>query len=193
MSAMGIKNIDAELHVRGESQFLDDLPVPEGTLYAAVFSSPVAHGDITRLDITAAERMEGIHGTFTAEDIPGENQIGNIIPDEPYHPGRALVGDGGGGLRGTTHRHRGGRERRDCPRGNAGDNHGIPGTSRYFRPPRGPCTGATDCAPRYFLAGKPRRGLEKMPHGGGGHGGIRGPETSLSGDTGGAGLSHRKW
>nr|VFJ93998.1 MAG: Aldehyde oxidase and xanthine dehydrogenase, a/b hammerhead domain [Candidatus Kentron sp. LFY] len=90
MSAMGIKNIDAELHVRGESQFLDDLPVPEGTLYAAVFSSPVAHGDITRLDITAAERMEGIHGTFTAEDIPGENQIGNIIPDEPYHPGRAL-------------------------------------------------------------------------------------------------------
>nr|VFK20863.1 MAG: Molybdopterin-binding domain of aldehyde dehydrogenase [Candidatus Kentron sp. LFY] len=48
-----------------------------------IFSSPVAHGDITRLDITAAERTEGIHGTFTTEDIPGENQIGNIIPDEP--------------------------------------------------------------------------------------------------------------
>ena len=78
-----MRNIDAELHVRGRSQFVDDLLTPEGTLHAAVFSSPIAHGQITKLDIGPAERTEGIHAVLTAEDIPGENQIGNIIPDEP--------------------------------------------------------------------------------------------------------------
>nr|VFK34449.1 MAG: xanthine dehydrogenase large subunit [Candidatus Kentron sp. MB]VFK76760.1 MAG: xanthine dehydrogenase large subunit [Candidatus Kentron sp. MB] len=78
-----MKNVDTALHVRGESQFVDDIPVPEGTLYAAVYSSPIAHGNITKLDIAPAEQAEGVHGVFTAEDIPGQNQIGNIIPDEP--------------------------------------------------------------------------------------------------------------
>nr|VFJ99244.1 MAG: xanthine dehydrogenase large subunit [Candidatus Kentron sp. H] len=78
-----MRNIDAELHARGRTQFVDDLLAPEGTLHAAVFSSPIAHGEITKLDSSAAERMEGIHAVFTAKDIPGENQIGNIIPDEP--------------------------------------------------------------------------------------------------------------
>nr|VFK68034.1 MAG: Aldehyde oxidase and xanthine dehydrogenase, a/b hammerhead domain [Candidatus Kentron sp. UNK]VFK73314.1 MAG: Aldehyde oxidase and xanthine dehydrogenase, a/b hammerhead domain [Candidatus Kentron sp. UNK] len=78
-----MKNTDTVLHVRGESQFIDDIPAPEGMLHAAIFSSPIAHGKLTKLDVAAAEQAEGIHGVFTAEDIPGENQIGNIIPDEP--------------------------------------------------------------------------------------------------------------
>nr|VFK13426.1 MAG: xanthine dehydrogenase large subunit [Candidatus Kentron sp. LPFa] len=78
-----MKNTDTVLHVRGESQFIDDIPAPEGMLHAAIFSSPIAHGNITKLDVAAVEQAEGIHGVFTAEDIPGENQIGNIIPDEP--------------------------------------------------------------------------------------------------------------
>lgn len=78
-----MRNIDSELHVRGKSRFVDDLPVPEGTLHAAVFSSPIAHGEITQLDTNAAERMEGIHAILTAKDIPGDNQLGNTIPDEP--------------------------------------------------------------------------------------------------------------
>ena len=32
-----MRKIDIEKHVRGESQFIDDIVVPEGTLYAAVF------------------------------------------------------------------------------------------------------------------------------------------------------------
>ena len=42
-----MKNYDWIQHVRGESLFVDDLTLPEGTLYAAVFSSPIAHGRIT--------------------------------------------------------------------------------------------------------------------------------------------------
>ena len=34
-----MKNIDSYTHVRGESVYLDDIPVVNGTLYAAVFDS----------------------------------------------------------------------------------------------------------------------------------------------------------
>lgn len=77
-----MKNIDSYTHVRGESVYLDDIPVLNGTLYASVFDSPVGHGKILSLDIDAAMAMPGVVRIFTAQDIPGENQIGGIIPDE---------------------------------------------------------------------------------------------------------------
>jgi xanthine dehydrogenase large subunit len=77
-----MKNIDSYTHVRGESVYLDDIPVVNGTLYAAVFDSPVAHGKIRSLDYSEAMAMPGVAGVFTSKDIPGENQIGGIIPDE---------------------------------------------------------------------------------------------------------------
>ena len=80
---MSIQNIDSFTHTRGESIYLDDIPVINGTLYAAVFGSPVAHGKIIKLDLTEAESMEGVVRIFTYKDIPGKNQIGGIVPDEP--------------------------------------------------------------------------------------------------------------
>lgn len=77
-----MKNIDSYNHVRGESVYLDDIPLQAGTLFAAVFDSPEAHGRITNLDVSNAEQMKGVVRVFTAIDIPGENQIGGIIPDE---------------------------------------------------------------------------------------------------------------
>jgi xanthine dehydrogenase large subunit len=77
-----MKNIDSCTHVRGESIYLDDIPVINGTLYAAVFDSPVAHGKIKSLDTSGASAMQGVVRIFTAKDIPGENQIGGIVPDE---------------------------------------------------------------------------------------------------------------
>jgi len=75
--------LDMALHVRGESRYVDDLPPPAGTLYAAVFPSPAAHGRIRRLDVSKALARPGVRGAFTAGDIPGDNQIGGILPDEP--------------------------------------------------------------------------------------------------------------
>lgn len=77
-----MKNIDSYTHVRGESVYLDDIPVVNGTLYAAAFDSPVAHGKIISLETTEAKDMPGVVSILTAKDIPGENQIGGIIPDE---------------------------------------------------------------------------------------------------------------
>jgi xanthine dehydrogenase large subunit len=77
-----MKNIDSYTHVRGESVYLDDIPLLEGSLFAAVYDSPVAHGKVISIDISAAAQMKGVAGIFTAKDIPGENQIGGIVPDE---------------------------------------------------------------------------------------------------------------
>ena len=78
-----MKNIDSRTHVRGESIYLDDIPTLRGTLFGVSFDSPIAHGEITKLDLNEALKSEGVVGIFTAKDIPGQNEIGGIIPDEP--------------------------------------------------------------------------------------------------------------
>jgi xanthine dehydrogenase large subunit len=78
-----MKNIDSRTHTRGESIYLDDIPLVQGTLFAAAFGSPIAHGHITNLDVSAAQQMPGVVKIFTSKDITGENQIGGIVPDEP--------------------------------------------------------------------------------------------------------------
>jgi xanthine dehydrogenase large subunit len=78
-----VKDLDLALHLRGETRFVDDLPEPEGTLFAAVLASPVAHGRIRTLDTREAAACPGVRAVLTAADVPGENQIGTIVPDEP--------------------------------------------------------------------------------------------------------------
>lgn len=78
-----MKNIDSQTHVTGTSTYLDDLPLLQGTLFAAAYGSPVAHGLLRRLELAEALQLPGVVRIFTAADIPGENEIGGIIPDEP--------------------------------------------------------------------------------------------------------------
>ena len=76
-------NIDAHNHVKGKSIYLDDIQEVKGTLYALPFDSTVAHAKIISVDYKAALNSQGIVTILTAKDIPGENQIGGILPDEP--------------------------------------------------------------------------------------------------------------
>jgi xanthine dehydrogenase large subunit len=78
-----MKNIDSYTHTRGESIYVDDLPILGGTLFAAIFDSPIAHGKITKLDVSQTRLLAGVKHVITHENIPGENQIGGIFPDEP--------------------------------------------------------------------------------------------------------------
>ncbi len=77
-----MNNTDTIKHVKGESLFVDDFTLHEGTLHAAVFDSTIAHGKIKRLDVSKALDFSGVRAVLTSKDIPGENQIGNIISDE---------------------------------------------------------------------------------------------------------------
>jgi xanthine dehydrogenase large subunit len=77
-----MKNTDSKGHVTGRSIYIDDIPEQAGTLHAAVVLSPVAHGIIKSIDFTLAEKTSGVVRIITADDIPGENQIGSIVQDE---------------------------------------------------------------------------------------------------------------
>ena len=77
-----MKNIDSKGHVTGKSVYLDDIPVRQNTLHAVVFDATVAHAKIKSLDVSGAEELPGVVRIITYKDIPGENQIGGIIPDE---------------------------------------------------------------------------------------------------------------
>ncbi len=78
-----MRHCDSKLHVTGKSEFVDDYPPPLGTLHAAVFGSPIAHGNITALNTTPALRTPGVEAVLTFDDIPGDGIIGALVQDEP--------------------------------------------------------------------------------------------------------------
>jgi xanthine dehydrogenase large subunit len=73
----------AALHVTGEARYVDDLPEPPGTLYAAIGVSGEAHARVRSMDLEPARRAAGVVAVITAGDIPGKNNIGPVIADEP--------------------------------------------------------------------------------------------------------------
>jgi len=76
----------AHLHVTGEAAYTDDMPELAGTLYAAIIKSPVAHGELIGegIDRQAILAMHGVVAVYTACDIPGENNCGPIVHDDPF-------------------------------------------------------------------------------------------------------------
>ncbi len=76
----------AHLHVTGSATYIDDIPEGAGTLYAAIIKSPVAHGELIGdgIDRAAILAQHGVVAVYTAKDIPGENNCGPIIHDDPF-------------------------------------------------------------------------------------------------------------
>lgn len=58
---------DADL-LLGRGRFGDDLPVPRGTLHAAILRSPHAHAELVSIDAAAALAMPGVACVVTGED-----------------------------------------------------------------------------------------------------------------------------
>ena len=54
-----MRNIDSISHVTGKSVYVDDVPILNETLYAVVFGSEIAHGEIKSLDLTSALAVPG--------------------------------------------------------------------------------------------------------------------------------------
>ncbi len=70
-------------HVTGSAVYIDDIPVPEGTLHAALVLSPHAHARIVAIDDGRAAARDGVRAVLGAEDIPGRNDAAPIFADEP--------------------------------------------------------------------------------------------------------------
>jgi xanthine dehydrogenase large subunit len=73
----------ARLHVLGQATYTDDIPEVQGTLHAALGLSAMAHATISGVDLSAVRQSPGVVAVLTAKDIPGTNDCGPIIHDDP--------------------------------------------------------------------------------------------------------------
>ena len=73
----------AHLHVAGAAPYIDDLPEIQGTLHAALGLSPVAHGRLLAIDLALLRAQPGVVAVYTAADLPGTNDCGPILHDDP--------------------------------------------------------------------------------------------------------------
>ncbi len=73
----------AHLHVAGSAPYVDDMPELAGTLHAALGLSPIAHGKLVAIDLARIAAMPGVVAVLTAKDIPGPNDCGPVMHDDP--------------------------------------------------------------------------------------------------------------
>ena len=73
----------AHLHVAGEALYVDDIPEIAGTLYAALGLSEKAHALVQSIEFAAVRASPGVLAVLTASDIPGDNDCGPIVHDDP--------------------------------------------------------------------------------------------------------------
>ncbi len=84
-AAVGIAQAheSARLHVLGEATYTDDIPELQGTLHAALGLSQKAHARVKSIDLAEARKSRGVAAVLTAKDIPGTNDCGPIVHDDP--------------------------------------------------------------------------------------------------------------
>lgn len=73
----------AALHVLGQATYTDDIPEVQGTLHAALGLSSKAHAKIAAIDLEQVKASVGVVAVLTVADIPGTNDCGPIIHDDP--------------------------------------------------------------------------------------------------------------
>ena len=73
----------AHLHVAGAAPYTDDIAELAGTLHAALGLSPLAHGVLEHIDVERLRAMPGVVLVLTAHDIPGANDCGSLVKDDP--------------------------------------------------------------------------------------------------------------
>ena len=78
-----VRHESAHLHVSGRAIYTDDIALPPDTLHAAFGVSRIAHGRFEALDLTPVLAAPGVCAVAVAADIPGENNYGGIIHDDP--------------------------------------------------------------------------------------------------------------
>jgi xanthine dehydrogenase large subunit len=80
---LGKAHESARLHVLGQADYTDDIAEVRGTLHAALGLSSKAHARILDIDFSDVIASRGVRAVYTAKDIPGTNDCGPIIHDDP--------------------------------------------------------------------------------------------------------------
>ncbi|MDB5933525.1 MAG: xdhB [Massilia sp.] len=73
----------AALHVLGQATYTDDIAEVQGTVHGALGLSSKAHARIVSTDFARVRAAPGVLAVYAAPDIPGLNDCGPIIHDDP--------------------------------------------------------------------------------------------------------------
>lgn len=74
-------------HVAGEAVYIDDIIEPYGTLHLAPGAANIAHGKITKIDLSKVRSAPGVVCVLTADDVPGLNDVSPAhTHDDPVLP-----------------------------------------------------------------------------------------------------------
>ncbi|MEM9432644.1 MAG: xanthine dehydrogenase molybdopterin binding subunit [Pseudomonadota bacterium] len=73
----------AALHVQGRARYVDDIPVPAGTLHLAFGLAQIACGEITEMNLDLVRSSPGVCAVLTAADMPFANDVSPSAHDEP--------------------------------------------------------------------------------------------------------------
>ena len=82
-AAKPLPHDSAPLHVTGTARYIDDVPMPSGTLHLAFGTSQVARGRIIACDLDAVRAAPGVVAVITENDLPFTNDVSPSIHDEP--------------------------------------------------------------------------------------------------------------
>ncbi|MGC8707485.1 MAG: xanthine dehydrogenase family protein molybdopterin-binding subunit [Athalassotoga sp.] len=77
-----VKRVDAIQKVKGESKFVSDYEF-KGMLYGALVLSKHSRARVKRINTDKAKKINGVKVVLTYKDIPGENQLGEVVEDMP--------------------------------------------------------------------------------------------------------------
>ncbi|HQU51347.1 MAG TPA: molybdopterin-dependent oxidoreductase, partial [Casimicrobiaceae bacterium] len=80
---VALRHESAHLHVAGEATYIDDMREARGTLHAAFGLSARAEARIGALDLAPVRAAPGVVAVLTAADIPGANNVGAVLHDDP--------------------------------------------------------------------------------------------------------------
>ncbi|MEZ5558880.1 MAG: xanthine dehydrogenase family protein molybdopterin-binding subunit [Pseudomonadales bacterium] len=82
---------DIESKVTGRARYAEDFRV-DGMVYARLYTSPMPHARVRRIDASAALAMDGVLGILTADDVPAANPPqGPILTNEPVFVGDPIL------------------------------------------------------------------------------------------------------
>ncbi|MBC8258884.1 MAG: xanthine dehydrogenase family protein molybdopterin-binding subunit [SAR324 cluster bacterium] len=64
-----VKRVEDQRFITGKGQYTDDIQLP-GMTFATIIRSPLAHANITNIDLSAAKNAPGFVASFVGSDIP---------------------------------------------------------------------------------------------------------------------------
>ena len=73
----------ARMHVTGDALYVDDRMRFGEQLFACAGGSAIAHGKVKQMDLSRVKKAPGVVDVITAEEVPGQLDIGPVFPGDP--------------------------------------------------------------------------------------------------------------